>query len=69
MIISTFEHVYIITAWCITDFSDSGNDSENVLFAVYLLSAKSLYVATYNPLAADQIAVKTKEGFPFCWSK
>ena len=42
MIISTFEHVYIITAWRLTYFNEM-NDSENVLLKSLLLSGKSPY--------------------------
>ena len=37
MIISKFEHVYIITAWCLIDFTEM-NDSLNVLLEILLLS-------------------------------
>ena len=45
MILSTFEHVYIITQWYLIDFSEM-NDNLNVLFEVLLLSGKLLYLAT-----------------------
>ena len=41
MILSTFEHVYIITAWWVIDFSEM-NDSRNVLFEILLLFGKLL---------------------------
>ena len=44
MILSTFEHVYIVTQWYLIDFSEM-NDNGNVLFEILLLSDKLLVLS------------------------
>ena len=39
LILSTFEHVYIVTHWYLIGFSEM-NDNGNVLFEILLLSDK-----------------------------
>ena len=58
MIISTFEHVYIVTQWYLIDFSEM-NDNGNVLFEILLLSDKLLVLSNMEiAFAADNTAVK-----------
>ena len=58
MIISTFEHVYIVTQWYLIDFSEI-NDNGNVLFEILLLSDKLLVLSNMEiAFAADNTAVK-----------
>ena len=47
MILLACEHVYVITAWYLIDFSKM-NDNENVLFEILLLSRKLLHLATWK---------------------
>ena len=58
MILSTFEHVYIVTQWYLIDFSEM-NDNGNVLFQILLLSDKLLVLGNMEiAFAADSTAVK-----------
>ena len=58
MILSTFEHVYIVTQWYLIDFSEV-NDNGNVLFEILLLSDKLLVLSNMEiTFAADNSAVK-----------
>ena len=58
MILSTFEHVYIVTQWYLIDFSEM-NDNGNVLFEILLLSDKLLVLSNMEiAFAADNTAVK-----------
>ena len=53
MILSTFEHVYIVTQWYLIDFSEM-NDNGNVLFEILLLSDKLLVLSNMEiAFAAD----------------
>ena len=56
--LSTFEHVYIVTQWYLIDFSEM-NDNGNVLFEILLISDKLLLLSNMEiPFAADNTAVK-----------
>ena len=58
MILSTFEHVYIVTQWYLIDFNEM-NDNGNVLFEILLLSDKLLVLSNMEiDFAADNTAVK-----------
>ena len=58
MILSKFEHLYIVTQWYLIDFSEM-NDNGNVLFEILLQSDKLLVVSKMDiAFAADNIAVK-----------
>ena len=58
MILSTFEHVYIVTQWYLIDFSEM-NDNGNVLFEILLLFDKLLVLSNMEiAFAADNTAVK-----------
>ena len=64
MILSTFEHVYIVTQWCLIDFSEM-NDNGNVLFEILLLSDKLLVLSNMEiTFAADNTAVKQNVAGP-----
>ena len=58
MILSTFEHVYIVTQWYLIDFSEM-NDNGNVWFEILLLSDKLLVLSNMEiAFAADNTAIK-----------
>ena len=58
MILSTFEHVYIITQWYLIDFNEM-NDDGNGLFEILLLSDKLLVLSNMEiAFATDNTAVK-----------
>ena len=58
MILSTFEHVYIVTQWYLIDFNEM-NDNGNVLFEILLLSDKLLVLSNMEiAFVADNTAVK-----------
>ena len=58
MILSTFEHVYIVTQWYLIDFNEM-NDNGNVLFEILLLSDKLLVLSNMEiAFATDNTAVK-----------
>ena len=58
MILSTFEHVYIVTQWYLIDFSEM-NDNGHVLFEILLLSDKLQVLGNMEiAFAADNTAVK-----------
>ena len=62
IIVSTFEHVYIIILWCLIDFS-AMNDNANVLFEMLFLSGKLLYfIETWKSTCRSQ-SCKTKLDF------
>ena len=64
MILSTFEHVYIITHWYLIDFSEM-NDNGNVLFEILLLSDKLLVLSNMEiAFAADNTAIKENVAGP-----
>ena len=64
MILSTFEHVYIVTQWYLIDFSEV-NDNGNVLFEILLLSDKLLVLSNMEiTFAADNSAVKQNVAGP-----
>ena len=64
MILSTFEHVYIVTQWYLIDFSKT-NDKGNVLFEILLLSDKLLVLSNMEiAIAADNTAVKQNAAGP-----
>ena len=64
MILSTFEHVYIVTQWYLIDFSKT-NDKGNVLFEILLLSDKLLVLSNMEiAFAADNTAVKQNAAGP-----
>ena len=64
MILSTFEHVYIVTQWYPIDFSEM-NDNKNVLFEILLLSDKFLVLSNMEiAFAADNTAVKQNSAGP-----
>ena len=59
MILSTYEHVYIVTQWYLIDFFKEMNDNGNVLFEILLLSDKLLVLSNMEiAFAADNTAVK-----------
>ena len=58
MILSTYEHVYIVTQWYLIDFNEM-NDNGNVLFEILLLSDKLLVLSNMEiAFAADNTAAK-----------
>ena len=64
MILSTFEHVYIVTQWYLIDFNEM-NDNGNVLFEILLLSDKLLVLSNMEiAFAADNTAVKQTVASP-----
>ena len=64
MILSTFEHVYIVTQWYLIDCSEM-NDNGNVLFEILLLSVKLLVLSNMEIcLAAENTAVKENVAGP-----
>ena len=64
MIFFTFEHLYIITAWFLIDFSER-NGNGNILFEILSLSGKLLYLATWKSTLLQIIQHKVK----CCWPK
>ena len=57
MVLSTFEHLLIVTQWYLIDFSEM-NDNGNVLFEIVLLSDKLLVLSNMEiAFAADNTAV------------
>ena len=57
-ILSTYEHVYIVTQWYLIDFNEM-NDNGNVLFEILLLSDKLLVLSNMEiAFAADNTAAK-----------
>ena len=58
MILSTYEHVYIVTQWYLIDFNEM-NDNGNVLFEILLLSDKLLVLSNMEiAFAANNTAAK-----------
>ena len=63
LILLTFEHVHIITAWCLIDFSEINDNGNFYLVFIFLLPGKLLYLAIWKSPLLQVILSEQKEDF------